>query len=147
MDVVEAAEVVIPELHYVYVERIGPFEQTAQHAWKELTEALQQIEESNKVTGFLALYKTDPEMIYRAGVSTALAAENLPEGVMSERFVGGNYARYVHTGPWSELGAATTMAFDLFGKRGLKKRDGFHLERYLTDAKATPAITEILIPV
>jgi predicted transcriptional regulator YdeE len=145
MNVVEASDLIVPETHYVYVERVGPFDPGAQHAWKELTEALPRIEEQNKVTGFLALYRIEPEMVYRAGVTTALAAENLPEGIMSELFKGGKYARYVHTGPWTELGAATTRAFELFGKR--KRRDDWHLEHYLTDAKTTPAITEILIPV
>jgi predicted transcriptional regulator YdeE len=145
MNLVEASDVEFPETHLVYAERIGPPPEVAPRAWKELTEALPQIEAQNKVVGFLALYKLEPEMVYRAGVSTALAAEGLPEGLIGEVFKGGKYARYVHTGPWSELGAATTRAFELFGKR--RKRSDWHIERYLTKANVQPAITEILIPV
>src|SRR5262245_50699758 len=64
--------VVWPETHYVFLEKIGPFQDTAALAWKEFRQLLPQLAARHRITGFLSLYKVGPK-IYRAGV--ALAAE------------------------------------------------------------------------
>jgi len=59
-----------PETHYVYLEKIGPFQETAPQAWNELHKLVAAISEHNKITGYTSLYKVGPK-IYRAGVSIA----------------------------------------------------------------------------
>jgi len=56
-----------PETHYVFLEKIGPFQNTAAQAWQELQQFVPRIAEHNKITGFMSLYKV-PAKIYRAGV-------------------------------------------------------------------------------
>ncbi len=63
-----------PETHYAYLEKIGPFEDTAQPAWKELQQLIPAISEHNKITGYTSFYKMEAK-IYRAGVSVRRAQE------------------------------------------------------------------------
>jgi len=74
-----------PETHYVYLEKVGPFQDTAPKAWQELHQFLPKISEHNKVTGFMSLYKVAPK-IYRAGVSVDAAPKNLPTGLQYANF-------------------------------------------------------------
>ena len=60
------------------------------------------LSEHNKITGYTSLYKMGPK-IYRAGFALAAAPEQLPEGLQYEKFAGGNYSRFVLTGPYTEL--------------------------------------------
>ena len=39
-----------PEMHYIFIEKIGPFQDTAGQAWQELHK-LPGISEHNKITG------------------------------------------------------------------------------------------------
>jgi len=50
----------------------------------------------------MSLYKVEPK-IYRAGVSLAVEPRNLPEKLGYEKVKGGNYIRFVLTGPYSKL--------------------------------------------
>ena len=68
-----------PETHYVFLEKIGPFQNTAPQAWQELHRLISGISEHNKITGYLSLYKVQPK-IYRAGVSLAAEPVKLPCG-------------------------------------------------------------------
>ena len=55
-----------PETHYVFLEKIGPFQNTAPAAWQNLHKFVPAISEHNKITGYMSLYKVAPK-IYRAG--------------------------------------------------------------------------------
>jgi hypothetical protein len=67
-----------PATHYLFIEKIGPFMQTARQAWEELHKAMPEISRANEVSGYVSLYKM-PD-IYRAGVSLAAEPKTLPAG-------------------------------------------------------------------
>jgi effector-binding domain-containing protein len=137
-----------PETHYVFVEKIGPFQDTAPQAWQNLHQLVPKILEHNKITGFTSLYKVGPK-VYRAGVSLAAAPSQLPEGVAYAEFKGGKYSRFVLTGPYSNLPEACGRVFELVAERKIPLRDDYYLENYTNDPRTTPEeelVTEILIP-
>ncbi len=81
-----------PETHYVYLEKIGPFQDTAPQAWQEVHKLIPAISEHNKITGYTSLYKVGPK-IYRAGVSVEAEPQNLPAGLQYTKFKGGKYKK------------------------------------------------------
>jgi effector-binding domain-containing protein len=138
-----------PETHYIYLEKVGPFMQTAPAAWNEVLKFVPAISADNEITGRLSLYKVGPQ-IYRAGVSVAALPANVPEGLKYEKFPGGKYSRFTYTGSYLQLGPVSGRAFELAGKLGLPLRDDFNIENYLNSPHTTPEdelITEILFPV
>jgi effector-binding domain-containing protein len=137
-----------PETHYVFLEKIGPFQQNAPAAWTEAHQLIPSVAEHNQITGCMSLYKIGPQ-IYRAGVSVAAAPKNLPDGLRYEKFDGGRYSRFTLTGPYSQLAEACGRAFELAKELHLPLRDGFNIENYVNDPRVTPEeqlITEILFP-
>jgi len=138
-----------PETHYVYFEKVGPFQQTAPQAWAELHKILAQICEHNQVTAYTSLYKVGPQ-IYRAGVGLGAEPKNLPAGLQYTKFPGGKYARFTLTGPYTNLPEASGRVFEMVKDQKLPVRDDFNLENYVNDPRSTPAsdlITQILIPI
>src|SRR6266481_8173964 len=78
MNLTQEPEIVTwPETHYIFIEKIGPFQNTAPLAWQNLHQLVSGISEHNKITGYLSLYKVQPK-IYRAGVSVAAEPVKLP---------------------------------------------------------------------
>ena len=76
MDLTEQPTIVAwPTTHYLFVEKIGPFAQTAQRAWTELHRHLPELTSDIEITGYISLYKM-PD-IYRAGVSISACAEDI----------------------------------------------------------------------
>ena len=149
MNLTEAAQIVTwPETHYVFLEKVGPFQNTAPAAWGELHKSVPAISEHNKITGFMSLYKVGPK-IYRAGVALAAAAQQLPEGLAYEKFKGGKYMKFVLTGPYSNLPQASGRVFEIVAEKKLQMRDDFCIENYANDPRTTPEdklVTEILLP-
>ncbi|MGA7623594.1 MAG: GyrI-like domain-containing protein [Candidatus Acidiferrales bacterium] len=149
MNLTQTPEIVNwPETHYVYLEKIGPFQNTAPQAWQELQTFWGKISEHNKITGFMSLYKVEPK-IYRAGVSLDVAAKDLPAPLAYTRFKGGKYSRFVLTGAYSQLPEASGRVFQTVAARKIPVRDDFCIENYLNDPRTTPEpqlITQILIP-
>ena len=93
MNLTEEPEIVNwPEIHYVFVEKTGPFMNTAPQAWGEVHRNVPAIAEKNQITKYMSLYKTGPN-IYRAGVAVAAPPVELPEGLQYEEFSGGKYSR------------------------------------------------------
>jgi hypothetical protein len=138
-----------PETHYVFLEKTGPFMQTAPAAWAEVLKFVPTISKHNQITGRLSLYKVGPQ-VYRAGVSIAAPPASLPDGLQYEKFPGGKYSRFTLTGPYSQLGPASGRAFELAAKLGLPLRNDFNIENYVNDPRVTPEdqlITEILFPI
>jgi effector-binding domain-containing protein len=137
-----------PETHYVFIEKIGPFQDTAPQAWKELPHFVPAILEHNKIVGYVSFYKVEPK-IYRAGVSLAAEPRNLPEDLRYEKFKGGKYSRFVLTGPYSDLPEASGRVFELVSEKRIQVRDDYCIENYVNDPRTTPEqqlVTEILIP-
>ena len=138
-----------PETHYAFIEKVGPFMETAPAAWGKLHELVPAIAEHNQITGYTSLYKVGPQ-IYRAGVSLAAAPQNLPAGLHYEKFHGGKYARFVLTGPYSGLPEASGRVFRMISEQQIHFRDDYFIENYLNDPRTTPAeqlVTHILVPV
>ena len=136
-----------PETHYVYIEKVGPFQNTAPQAWQELPQLVPAISEHNKITGYMSLYKVGPQ-IYRAGVSVDAEPKNLPAGLQYLKFKGGKYSRFVLTGPYSNLPEASGRVFQMVADQKIATRDDFNIENYVNDPRTTPEselITQILI--
>jgi DNA gyrase inhibitor GyrI len=146
---IEVPEVVTwPETHYVFVEKMGPFQETAPQAWQNVHQLVPGISAHNQITGYMSLYKVAPR-IYQAGVSVAAEPVNLPEGVAYSKFKGGKYSRFVLTGPYSDLPQASGRVFEIVSDRKIQLRDDYCIENYANDPHTTPEdqlITEILIP-
>ncbi len=137
-----------PETHYAYLEKIGPFEDTAQPAWKEMQQLIPAISEHNKITGYTSFYKMEAK-IYRAGVSLSDEPKILPDGMKYLKFNGGKYSRFVLTGPYSNLPEASGRVFKMVAGQKIQMRDDFCIENYVNDPRTTPEaqlITQILIP-
>ena len=149
MNLTETPEIVTwPETHYVFVEKIGPFQNTAPAAWGTLHKSVPAISEQNKIAGYMSLYKAGPK-IYRAGVSLAVAPQQLPEGLAYEKFKGGKYMKFVLTGPYSNLPQASGRVFTIVAEKKIQLRDDYCIENYANDPRTTPEEklnTEILIP-
>jgi effector-binding domain-containing protein len=136
-----------PETHYAFIEKIGPFQNTAPQAWQSLHPLVPAISEHNKITGYLSLYKVGPK-IYRAGVSLAAEPKNLPEGVAYEKFKGGKYSKFILTGSFSQLPQASGRVFEIVSEKKIQVRDDYNIENYVNDPRTTPEeqlVTEILI--
>jgi len=136
-----------PEMHYVFVERIGPFMENAPAAWQQAHPLVSALSEHNKITGYMALYKMP--QIYRAGFSIAAPPVKLPEGLKYERFPGGKYVRFELTGPYDNLPQASGRAWATIAEKKIEVRDDFAIENYVNDPRTTPPeqlITHIMIP-
>jgi predicted transcriptional regulator YdeE len=149
MNLTEKPEVVTwPETHYVFLERIGPFMQTAPQAWQHLHAQVVGVAEKNKITGYLSLYKMGPK-VYRAGLSLAAPPVELPDGLEYTKFNGGKYSRFVLTGPYSNLPEASCRVWKIAEETKIPQRDDFAIENYTNDPLTTPEeqlVTEILVP-
>jgi predicted transcriptional regulator YdeE len=145
----EPETVNFPEAHYVYVEKTGQFASTAPQAWESAHKFVPELSMKNQITGYMSLYKIGPKL-YRAGFALAAAPVDLPEGMAYEKFAGGKYSRFVLTGPYSNLGAASGQAWNTVAEKKLPVRDDWAIENYKNDPRGTPEdqlITEILIPI
>lgn len=138
-----------PACHYVFIEKIGPFQNTAAKAWQELNQKREELLQNSKIQAMMSLYKINPTMIYRAGAQVESKPDKLPAGFSYEKFEGGKYARFVLTGSYAQLPEACGKVFEIVKQMNLKVREGFFIENYVNDPKTTPEdklITEILVP-
>jgi effector-binding domain-containing protein len=144
----EPETVTWPETHYVFIEKIGPFQDTAPKAWQELHKLVSGISEHNKITGYMSLYKVGPKL-YRAGLSLAAEPKNLPANLKYEKFRGGKYSRFVLTGSYANLPEASGRVFEIVAEKKIQMRDDYCIENYANDPRTTPEdqlVTQILIP-
>ncbi|MGD0731839.1 MAG: GyrI-like domain-containing protein [Terracidiphilus sp.] len=149
MNLTESGDIVQwPETHYVFVEKTGPIPKIARDAWQTALSLAPQLAEKNQIAWNMSLYRMNPS-IYRAGFVVAEQPAELPAGLEYEFFGGGKYSRFVLTGPFSDLPAATSRVFEIVAQRGVTLRSDFCIESYVSDPRATPEdklVTEILIP-
>ena len=150
MDLTEKPKIITwPETYYVYIEKVGPFQNTAPKTWQNLHKCVGKILDHNKITGYMSLYKVTPNMIYRAGVSLAAAPKKLPKGLEYTKFKGGKYSRFVLKGSYVNLPAACGRVCEIVVEKKIKVRNNYCIEHYVNDPRITPEdklITEILIP-
>jgi DNA gyrase inhibitor GyrI len=137
-----------PETHYVFLEKIGPFQNTAQQAWQEFVKLVPAISEHNQVKGMLSLYKVGPK-VYRAGASIASAPQQLPAELCYEKFKGGKYLKFVLGGSYLQLPQASRRVFEIVAEKKIQLREDYCIENYTNDPRTTPEdklVTEILVP-
>ncbi len=138
-----------PETHYVFVERVGPFQQNAPAAWESAHTFTPALSEHNRIAGYMSLYKMGPPNVYRAGFALAAPPVDLPGGLQFETFKGGKYSKFVLIGPYSQLGEATGKVWKIVAEQKIPLRDDYAIENYVNDPRVTPEdqlITEVLIP-
>lgn len=139
-----------PATHYVFVEKVGPFMETAKPAWDRLHELVPEIAKYNQIDAYLALYKFKPKNTYRAGVALESKPVKLPKGLTYEVFEGGAYSKFTLKGPYSDLPEACGHIYDKYvPSNKVKLRNDWCIENYTNDPKITAEkdlITEILIP-
>ena len=149
MNLTEVPEIIQwPATHYVFVEKTGPFPKTAPEAWQTAHPLVPLLREHNQITGSMSLYKMSPN-IYRAGFVLSAPPVKLPSELTYELFEGGEYSRFVLTGPFSDLPAATGRVFELAFRNDWMLSADWCIENYVSDPRTTPEdrlITEILIP-
>lgn len=149
MQLTEEPDIVTwPETHYVFVEKIGPFQNTAPQAWNELHKLVPVVSEHNAITKYFSLYNMERQ-VYRAGLGLAAAPSNLPDSLQYEKIKGGKYSRFVLTGPYSNLGHVTGRVFHIVKEKKIPLRADFNIENYANDPRTTPEdqlITEIMFP-
>jgi predicted transcriptional regulator YdeE len=144
----EPEAVNFPTTHYVFVEKIGPFQNTAGQAWQSAHTFVPELSKKNQITGYMSLYKMGPK-IYRAGFALSAPPVDLPQGLTYEKFNGGKYAQFVLTGPYTDLLAASGQVWNSVAERNIPLRDDFAIENYMNDPRVTPEdqlITHILVP-
>jgi DNA gyrase inhibitor GyrI len=150
MNLTQEPEIVnFPATQYVFVEKVGPFMQTAGQAWQAAHTFVPELSKKNQITAYMSLYKMGPK-VYRAGFGLSAPPVDLPEGLAQETFEGGKYARFVLTGPYTDLPAASGQVWNMVAEKKLPLRDGFAIENYMNDPRVTPAdqlITHILVPI
>jgi DNA gyrase inhibitor GyrI len=150
MSLTKSPEVVHWETtHYVFVEKIGPFHETAPKCWQELHALIPELAAKNTIEKHFAAYKVGPQAVYRAGVSVAKPPMDLPAGLRYEALQGGKYSRFTYVGPYSGLPQISGEVWSYVREREVAVRDGFALEYYANDPQKTPEselVTEILIP-
>lgn len=151
MNLTEVPEIVVwPATHYLFVEKVGPFQETAMKAWQTLHTKNAEINAHCKVTGGMSLYKMKPEMIYRAGHIIEAAPAKPIEDLQYIKFEGGKYAKYTLKGSYSQLPEASGRVMQMVKDQNITVRDGFYIENYVNNPMTTPEdqlITEILVPV
>src|SRR3984893_857494 len=121
-----------PETHYVFIEKIGPFQNTARQAWQNLHQLVPGISEHNKITRYMSLYRVGPK-IYRAGGWLAAEPKNFPEGLEYTKCKGGKYSRFVLTGPYSDFPEASGRVFAVVSEKKIQVRDDYCIENYVND--------------
>jgi len=138
-----------PETHYLFVEKIGAFQDTAHKAWQQLHERVPEIAAHSQITRYFSLYKMD-QQIYRAGVGVAAHPGEIHEGLQYQLVAPGQYIRFVLTGSYANLGEASGRVWHIVEDKKTPLRNDFNIEHYVNDPKTTPEdqlITEILFPV
>jgi DNA gyrase inhibitor GyrI len=149
MNLTESSDIVQwHETHYVFVEKTGSIPKIAPEAWRLAVSLVPQLLETSQIAWRMSLYRMKPN-VYRAGFVVSERPTKVPAEMQCEPFGGGSYSRFVLTGPFSDLPAATKRVFEIVAERGTKLRSDFCIESYVSDPRTTPEdklITEILIP-
>lgn len=144
-----------PLTHYVFLEKRGPFPEVAPPLWNELQPMIPQLPQGT-VREFLGVSGIDKSlpgeeaMIYQAGVSLADEPGKLPSGLRHRAIPQGNYAKFVLTGPYTDIWMAFDRVFKTLAEKKVELRPEFCIENYVNDPRTTPEEalkTEILIPV
>jgi AraC family transcriptional regulator len=141
--------------YYVFLEKRGPFAEVAPPLWNELMPLLQSLEQKQirEYLGVSGIDKSRPgedAMVYQAGVSVVEESKELPRGLARRAIKSGRYARFLLTGPYSQIWMAFDRIFKSLAEKNVKLRPEFCIENYINDPRFTPEDklqTELLVPV
>jgi len=145
-----------PSTHYVFLEKHGPFAEIAPPTWDEMFPLLYSQVDQRQIVSFMGLSTIDKTkngeeaMIYEAGVGVNSAPAKPLKGLQYKSIQDGNYARFLLTGPYSQIWIAFNQIFKTLAESKVELRPEFCIENYLNDPKVTPEDqlkTELLIPV
>lgn len=144
-----------PLTHYVFLEKRGPFAEVAPPLWNDLMAHIQGIDqqEVREYLGVTGVDKTRPgedAMIYQAGVALSYKPADLPWGLQQKSIRSGKYARFLLTGPYSQIWMAFDRIFKTLAEKKVALRPEFCIENYLNDPRVTPEDqlrTELLVPI
>jgi len=151
----EFESVVRPLTHYVFLERRGPFAEVAPPLWNELGPIIQhldrgQVREYLGVSGIDKSRPGEDAMIYQAGVSLVQMPDDVPAGLQNRSIKSGKYARFLLTGPYTQIWTAFDRIFKTLAESKVTLRPEFCIENYLNDPRVTPEDqlkTELLVPI
>ena len=144
-----------PLTQFVFLEKRGPFAEVAPPLWNDLVPLIQRIDEQQirEYLGVSGIDKTRPgedAMIYQAGVAVANNPDKLPAGLQHRAIKSGSYARFLLTGPYSQIWPAFDRIFKALAEKKVRLRPEFCIENYLNDPRETPEDqlrTELLVPI
>ena len=148
-----------PSMHHVFVEKTGPFSQTARHAWNELHKYKDDLAEVASITGACALYKMNPDPpVYRAGFiladdpSSKPAGKDILEkhGLKHEQVSEAKYAVFTLQGSYHQLPEVSGRVWEIARTTLQVKEGAFAIENHVTDPNKIPEdelITKIMVPV
>lgn len=147
--------VIRPLTHYVFLEKRGPFAEVAPPLWNDLMAHLQRIDQQQvrEFLGVSGIDKTRPgedAMVYQAGVALTHKPASLPSGLQQKSIKSGKYARFLLTGPYSQIWMAFDRIFKTLAEEKVALRPEFCIENYLNDPRVTPEDqlqTELLVPI
>jgi effector-binding domain-containing protein len=149
--------ITFPSTLFLYLEKTGPFIQKAPLAWREFWQIAGGKFAPDQIAGMAGLGRIDSTktgdeaFIYQAGFLLQSTPNTMPAGLQLRTIPQATYARFVLTGPYSQLAAAYPAIFTIIEQEKVPVRsDDFCIERYLNDPQITPEpelVTEILIPV
>ena len=144
-----------PVTHYVFLETRGPFAEVAPPLWNELMPFLQRMD-PREISEFLGVSGVDKSragedaMIYQAGVALKNKPASVLTGLQEKSIRSGRYARFLLTGPYTQIWPAFDQIFKTLAEKKVTLRPEFCIENYLNDPRATPEDqlkTELLIPI
>ena len=145
-----------PATHYVFLEKHGPFAEVAPPTWDQMFPLLYSQIDQQEIASFLGLSGIDKTrngeeaMIYEAGVGLNSPPKKTLKGLQYKKIQEGNYARFLLTGPYSQIWIAFNQVFKRLAESKVELRPEFCIENYLNDPKVTPEDqlkTELLIPI
>jgi DNA gyrase inhibitor GyrI len=143
-------ETMLPAMHFVYVQHIGPLSETATKAWVSLYTHLAEIKAVATVVKLLSMFQVEPEPLYRAGVSVTEKPASLPEGFVYEYCEAGKYNKFEVTGSYRHMSAARDRVTEIVKDSKMPVRpDGYYVQYYANDPETTPENelrTDILVP-
>lgn len=143
-------------VHFVYLERTGPFAEIAPPAWDEMFRLLggrithDQFTELLGLSGIDKTKQGEESMIYQAGICLASKPADVPKGLQYKEIKAGKYAQFLLTGPYSQTWLAFAEIFRTLAESSVGLRQEYCIENYVNDPKTTPEDqlqTQILIPV
>ena len=143
--------------NYIYVEKCGPFMETAGALWGGFYQAMGTLNMDKTNIKFTAGLNCideskagDEKYTLQAGRAVVEVPKNLPSDFKVKTIAAGKFAKFTLTGSYSYLAEVYPHAFKIISENNLERRLEFSIEKYVSTYGETPEdqlITEIYIPI